>query len=230
MAASPDMSLMMAVYDGCFTRARAALQAGANVNGRPGEKSAPIVLATVADQPAMIMYLIGRGADPDGPIFEYLAHPHPTEDNSFGLPGERALHMAAKSGKVELVSLLLGLTRADPNAPDNKGGTPLMAVCSCQHASVEAVVRLLLEAGADPTLAQTDGYGPLHAVAVKGKIDVVDLLLSRAPSTLNRCSRDGASPLFVACTVGRERMVSKLLSRGALQLIPGDSTRCYPLV
>ena len=229
-SADHDMCLMMAVHDGCVRRATAALAAGANVNGRPGEKSAPIVLATAVDRPAMILFLVRHGADPDGRIFEPLQHPHPTEDMSVGMPGERALHVAAKSGNVELVRLLLKQARADPNAADNEGCTPLNATCQCQHACVEAVVRLLLEAGADPTLARRDGYGPMHGVTVRGHEGLVDVLLSRQPSTLNHCSPDGASPLFVACGEGRERMVSLLLSRGATQWMLGDEKHMFPLL
>ncbi|CAM9177887.1 unnamed protein product, partial [Laminaria digitata] len=67
------------------------------------------------------------------------------------------LHIAARNRDVEMVRLLLKRSRADPNVIDNKGYTPLMATCISMHVgtcrstriSVE-VVRLLLEAGADP--------------------------------------------------------------------------------
>ncbi|CAN0597203.1 unnamed protein product [Laminaria digitata] len=62
-----------------------------------------------------------------------------------------------------------------------------MATCDSSHVCGE-VVRLLLEAGADPVLAQAKGLTPLHVVALHGHTDLVDTLHSRAPATLNRCA------------------------------------------
>ncbi|CAM9909514.1 unnamed protein product, partial [Laminaria digitata] len=62
-----------------------------------------------------------------------------------------ALHIAAWRGNVEIVHLLVKQSSADPNATDHEGNTPLMATCRSVQARAE-VVRLLLEAGADPAV------------------------------------------------------------------------------
>ena len=141
-------------------------------------------------------------------------------------PGERALHLAARGGYVEIVRLLLKRSRADPNATDNGGLTPLLVTCGSQYECVE-VVGLLLEAGADPALADKDGCVPLHLAALNDDLDLVDMLHTIAPAALNRYASNGQTPLFVACHEGHESMVSKLLSLGAMQRSPlEDSTTC----
>ncbi|CAN0445135.1 unnamed protein product, partial [Laminaria digitata] len=61
------------------------------------------------------------------------------------------------------------------------------------HDHTVEIVRLLLEAGADPALAEEGGF----LVALKGHIDLVDMLYTAAPATLNRCTPDGMTPLYV---------------------------------
>ncbi|CAM9188167.1 unnamed protein product, partial [Laminaria digitata] len=128
-------------------RAKAAIEAGASVNGPSEQPFAPIVIAAMADNAGMVGFLLGQGADPDRPVTNDV--PCPTSDIAAKILGERTLHIAARSGKIEIVRLLLERSRADPNAADGTGYTPLMATCESAYDCVE-LVRLLLEAGADP--------------------------------------------------------------------------------
>lgn len=224
-----DRRLLQGASDGNFDLVKAALQAGASVNGPLTQPCAPIVPATIADHAGIVELLLEHGADPDRPVTEELPHPCPTSDMAAAAPGERALHIAARNGKVEIVRLLLERARANPNATDDKGGTPLLAACDSSNVHVE-VVRLLLGAGADPALAETNGIVPLHVVAYRGYMDLVDSLHSRAPATLNRSASKGQTPLFLACVGGHESVVSRLLSLGAMQPVPADdSSRMLPL-
>ncbi|CAN0038595.1 unnamed protein product, partial [Laminaria digitata] len=111
--------------------------------------------------------------------------------------GERALHIAAKRGQVDVVRLLLKRSR-DRNATDCRGHTPLMQPCRSTRARVE-VVQLLLEAGADPAMANETLFTPLHMAADNGHAGLVDILLFKAPATLNGFTCDGPTPLFFAC-------------------------------
>ncbi|CAN0598261.1 unnamed protein product, partial [Laminaria digitata] len=137
-------------------------------------------------------------------------------------------YIAARSGNVEILRLLLERAHANPNATDDKGGTPLLAACDSTHAQVE-VVRLLLEADADPALAEENGIIPPHVVAYRGCMDLVDTLHSRTLATLNRSDFKGQTPLFLACVGGHESVVSRLLSLGAMQPADDSSSNILPL-
>ena len=212
------------VLDGNFDAVNAALLAGANVDGFAGHPLPPITAAAIANRAGIVKVLLAHGADPDRPV----AFEPPTQisDKPYALPGERALHIAARTGSVTIVRLLLNRSHANPNAADNQGRTPLMVTCSCPDASVE-VVRLLLKAGADPAFAQKNGIIPLHSVAALGRMDLIDMLCSAAPATLNHCAANAETPLSMACMGGHERMVSMLLSLGAVQQpLLDDSSMC----
>ncbi|CAM9595099.1 unnamed protein product [Laminaria digitata] len=214
--------LLAAVSEENFHGAKTALEAGANVNGHPQQPYTPIMAATLMDCVDMVEFLIERGADPDRPVtkeVKYLG-----SDAVLAIPGARVLHVAVRNGLTEIVRLLLK-RGADPNATDSKHRTPLMGACSDELVFVEPV-QMLLETGADLTLARNGDFIPLHAVALHGHTDVVDMLCSRAPATLNQCTSDGKTPLVLACYYGHESVVSKLLSLGAMQPVSPDDGTC----
>ncbi|CAM9193120.1 unnamed protein product, partial [Laminaria digitata] len=157
--------LLQAVFDGDPGVVKAALDAGASVNGHSEQSYAPIVAATLTGDVDMVEFLLEQGADPENPLNITMAP---------GMPGTRPLQIAIGSGHVK-------------------------------------IAHLLLEAGADPVSENKIGYTHLHGVALSGHVDVVDMLHSKAPSTLNRCASQGETPLFVACCNGHESVVSKLL-------------------
>lgn len=168
--------------------------------------------------------------------------------------------MAAKTGNIEAVRLLLQRDDTDINLTDYLGCTPLMATCDTTPACAGVagwlleggahtvlkpkhglfpldaaarveVVRLLLEAGADPTLATSLGFIPMHAAVHSGNRYLIDTLYSSAPTSLNHRSEDGFTPLFVACVGGNESIVSNLILLGAMHHVDPDVSMCMcPLV
>lgn len=95
-----DYVLTKAAQKGPLSQVKAALEAGASVSGVPGQHFAPIVLAIYANHADIVDFLVEQGVDPDFEI------PCPSSE-PLSLPGERILHMAARTGKVEIVRLLL---------------------------------------------------------------------------------------------------------------------------
>ncbi|CAN0227126.1 unnamed protein product [Laminaria digitata] len=157
----PHQLLLQGVVDRNFRAVQAALEAGASVNGSPEYPLSPIAAATIANQFAVVNFLLSQGADPNRPFPVDMPCPAMPEVAAV-IPGERALHIAARNGNVEIVSLLLQQGRADPNVTDIRGYTPLNATCDSMHVFVDAVVQLLLDAGADPAVADNNGFVPLH--------------------------------------------------------------------
>lgn len=95
-----------------------------------------------------------------------------------GDPAElTSLHLAAASGNVEAVRLLLAPpVGSDPRAARINNFTPLHSAAMQGHA---AVCELLLAAGAEVNIqTQPQGYAPLHSAAFAGHIEAIRVLLA----------------------------------------------------
>jgi ankyrin repeat protein len=87
----------------------------------------------------------------------------------------------ADNNAVGTLSTLLGLG-ANPNQQDNRGQTPLVGAFSWTNASQEtisAMVARLLEAKADPNIADSYGRTALNYAAMRPMPDTVDLLIAK---------------------------------------------------
>ena len=108
---------------------------------------------------------------------------------------------AAQSGDLELLRLLLA-HGADPMAATDHGDTALLAAAGIgwvegvtyEHSAKEnlEVIRFLLELGLDPNHANQDGRTPLMGGALKGRNEVVQLLVDNGArlDQRDRGSRD----------------------------------------
>lgn len=90
-----------------------------------------------------------------------------------------------------------------------------------------AILRLLLQAGADPDRKSDDGDFPIHGAVRSGHAGAVELLL-KARADLLRFDREGLSPLALAAAYGSERLVAMLLDAGA-PMEWGDKQQRSPL-
>lgn len=119
-----------------------------------------------------------------------------------------ALVEAAASGSVARVELLLGLG-APVDGARTDGRTPLMVA-----GSHPAVVRHLLAAGADPSVALPTGWTALHEAA-RQSAESVDLLLEAGAPVDATMASSGETPLHQAARAGRADVVERLLAAGA---------------
>ena len=97
---------------------------------------------------------------------------------------------------------------------DHAGLTALMHV-ACVTQSVEYAVEmfsLLLSHGADLHACDSDGFTVTHWVAACGLRPVLDILISRKPSSILSRSLNGDTPLHRACRMGRVENVATLLA------------------
>ena len=179
-----------AAKDGAAKNLAAMLQAGGNPNVQDRDGNTPLHLASrgsyaggFSDHPAAVRVLLQHGADL-----------HRTNNS-----GETPLHVAVFTGvgaaHVGVIKALLD-AGARPSAVDGNGLTALQRFT--RHSENNgAIVRLLLQAGADPDQKDPRGDAPLHA-AIKsdgsyGKAEVVEALLD---GEANPCVRDeGVYPL-----------------------------------
>jgi ankyrin repeat protein len=147
--------------------------------------------------------------------------------------GALELHEAAAENDVAKITKLLA-AKADPNAIDDKGKTPLHCVKPGATGSVEAT-EALLKAGADPNRKSADGLLPIHRAALGRNVEVVASLLKRGadPNAAfpwdakglaervggggdpNSADTTGITVLHFAAQEGNDELLTILLEAGA---------------
>jgi ankyrin repeat protein len=105
--------------------------------------------------------------------------------------GFTPLHLAAFFGGTEAVRAILA-TGFPPDA-DAVNRFKVRPIHSAAAARDVTAVRLLLEAGADPNVAQNGGYTPLHTAAHNEDVELVRLLLDHG-ADLTRADDEGKIP------------------------------------
>src|SRR5690606_13549124 len=174
------------------------LDAGAAIDG-DGNNTPLLLAARNHTGDAALAYLLERGADPRRTdeanhsalmhaasrhslasvrlLVEHGATLRPTGKIRGGV---NALHMAAignrgKHESAEVLEFLLGLpdARAHLDARDDWGRTPLC--CAATYGTADDV-RVLLGAGADPTIANNEGHRPVVIARARGLDDMVAAL------------------------------------------------------
>lgn len=133
---------------------------------------------------ATVKRLLDQGVPADLPL------PWPEESFEGIPPSERAIHLAAGGGHIEIVRLLLG-RGADPNGRAGEGNfTPL-------HAAVDVeIAKLLISRGADVNSRDSRGAQPIHSAAFIADQDVhlrVDAVKSQA--LIRFLIKQGADPV-----------------------------------
>jgi uncharacterized protein len=153
------------------------------------------------DHLEIIRLLLDKGANPNMQVKDNTLTRTIFTMQWFFEDGATAFVRAAQSSDVELLKLLLQY-RADPTIATANGDTAMTAAAgigwiegvtyerSPQH-NLEAV-RMLLDLGFDPNAANNEGRTPLMGAALKGRNDVVQLLVDRGArlETRDRGSRD----------------------------------------
>jgi ankyrin repeat protein len=140
------------------------------------------------DNLEFIKILLDRGANPNLPVKDNTLSRTIFTMQWFIEPGSTAFIRAAQSSDVELMKLLLA-RGADPKRATDHGDNALTVAAGIGW--VEGVtyersvaenltaVKMLLDLGLDPNSANRDGRTPLMGAAMKGRNDVVQLLVER---------------------------------------------------
>ena len=156
-----ETALLLAVKHDKTAIAKALMAAGANINARAKNKDTPWLLAGASGRTEIIREMI-----PLKPDFSIR--------NRYG---GNALIPACERGHVETIKLLL-TTAIDVDHVNNLGWTCLLEIVILGDGGprhVEAA-RLVLDAGANPNLADKDGVSPLAHARSKGQTEVAALI------------------------------------------------------
>lgn len=118
--------------------------------------------------------------------------------------GIAALHMAARCGREDAVSILVECG-ADFNIRDDQGETPL------HFASTGKVAKILLESGADIEAKNNNGQTPLHLAASRIRDEQISVLIEFG-ADVGVCDNYGRTALHYALS---RKVAAILLDNGA---------------
>jgi uncharacterized protein len=195
--AQARVRLLRAARLGRADAAVVALRAAAPLEARDGDGRTPLLLAAVHDRVQVARLLVALGADPDRQDFrddsawlvtgvtgsvamlETLlpAHPDLSLENRFG---GTSLIPASERGHVAYVRRVVR-TDIDVDHVNDLGWTALLEAVILGDGSrpYQRIVRILLQSGADPTIADEDGVTALQHARARGQ-EAVARILRRA--------------------------------------------------
>lgn len=196
--------LFIACIQGDFSKAQSLLRQGAAVNiayhfkqtpNEPYQEGTPLYQATQYNDIKLMELLLFNKADP-----------------ALGKPstGLQSITIAALQGNEIALATLLQW-KANPNARDCFGGSPLIAACENGHTKA---AQQLLHAKARLDISTPLASTALTQAAQNGHTDTVDFLI-KAGANVNQLRADGTTPLHHAVRNAHEEITKLLLSAGA---------------
>ena len=224
-----DQDYMTPLHSATLANAPAAiaalLEAGADIEARNRFESTPLHFGLLRDSPAAVASLLEAGADPNA-----RAENGSTALHYVRAPNPKIAHIRQIQSAMTMLSALLD-AGADPNARNRSGfrrlccnlspvvvvpeggETPLHDLAGFEN---PAIVRALLEAGADPNALDVSGHPPLSFWAgVGGNPQVLTALLEAGAKFQTR-DIDGFVQLHIAAERDRPASVKALLGAGAV--------------
>ena len=170
--------LAAAAAQGDREHVRTLVRGGADANAHGDQGVTPLQFALMSQNLDGMRALLDAGADPNRP----------------GLGGSTAMHLAAIADDPRYLRLLLE-HGGDANA--RHGQTQATPLAGATGPRTDAQLRMLLDAGADPNLADRTGNTPLHQAAMINAGEHVLLLLEKGASPNAKNAQDATfQPYF----------------------------------
>jgi ankyrin repeat protein len=193
-AASPSDAFYAAIRGNDLAKLDALLRSGADPNvADPRGGATPLMYAAVAGSTGAMTLLLDNGANA----------------NATNATGATALMWAATD--IEKVRLLLS-RGADVNVVSQRGRTALQAAARSDGSA--AIVRLLLDAGADAKAADGSKANTLHAAALGNDSETIRLIIT-AGADVNAVDFAGFTPLIHAAANRNLDAIRVLIAKGA---------------
>lgn len=166
--ANGQTPLLVAVWNNDVDAARLLIEAGANVNAKDRIADSPYLVAGAEGRVEILRLILDRGADLES-------------TNRFG---GTALIPAAEKGHPEAVAMLIA-AGVDVDHVNNLGWTALLeaVILTDGGPTAQRVVQLLLEAGADRTIPDSQGQTALEHARARGFDEMVRLLEAEWPGS-----------------------------------------------
>lgn len=124
---------------------------------------------------------------------------------------ETSIFFATISGNVEAVEIISSTESSDINFQNQKGWTPLMQAIQDENI---AMVKLLIDRGAQINLAEQHGLAALHVACAIGSVEIVSILLQEGANP-NQKAPNGCAPIKVNCDKNGEIIKELLIRAGA---------------
>ncbi|KAJ5051341.1 hypothetical protein NUH16_003480 [Penicillium rubens] len=209
-------ALQAACSEGRDNIARILLEKGANINAEGGEYGNALQAACFKGRDKIARILLEQGANVNA------------EGGFFG----NALQAACFEGRDKIARILLE-KGANVNAEGRFFGNALQAACFEGRDKIATngkleIVRLLLDNGADISVADNNGCTPLYSASSNGHLGVVRLLLDNGADIILADKR-ACTPLHGASENGHVEVVKLLLQSLEASIDTRDDTGRTPL-
>jgi uncharacterized protein len=207
-----DRALLTGTVSGSKDVVAALLEAGANPNTVDDRARTPVLIATAAGNATLLQQLLtatpdlsmadASGTTPlgyaalncDSTTFKTLVD-EGAKDGDSAKPALITVFKSCKNAPEFLPSIRGNLV----GAKDRDGRSIVWYAAALEDSEV---LNAALAAGGDASLADMQGYTPLHVAAMAGHRETIRLLLALG-STVDVQSKDGATPLMLAASAGR---------------------------
>ena len=204
-----DTCLHNAARSYCSTEVlQAIISHGGDVNATNKKNENALMLACKNKKEDVINVLLNAG----------------TDLNIADADGDTCLHNAARSYcSTEVLQAIIS-HGVDVNATNKKNENALILACKNKK---EDVINVLLDAGADPNIADADGDTYLH-YAARGywSTEVLQAILSQGVD-VNATNKKNVTALMIACEKGEKDVINVLLNAGAdTNIADGDGDTC----